>query len=454
MTKRDKVIVRQTSRTILAGTVLLGLSLICAVRAQAAPLVFSEDSYRQLVDAGSSDTIPPGTRITLENWRQYRNFMPIWLQGAFNGNSGIHVGSGPEYAMVVGATVHYPMPGRWKQDAEKYGNQAALIRQPNGGYVMKGWVAGPPFPNPHGPTMAVQILYNAWAPFRPFILHSASNGTLVDRFGNRTTQDTNNAFYMLSHLSEPGMPINMPYANGFFYVSRFMVVAPEQSKYTTELSMQPDDPTRLPELYVFLPSLRRSLRLSSAARCSPILGTDSVNDDNAWNPNNFKVTLLGEKKLLMPIMDPARAHQADSYVGFTGGAAGTFPGWPKPEVTRWQVRPFYVLHLQWLPQLGPYCFAHRIFYVDKETWMPPFTENWDNENKLWKGLWEIYAPINFRGEQTIMLDGYAGAHQIDWENGHISASYAAPPTTDDDVPADFKDAQTMTTPGGLSRIMK
>src|SRR5579885_3675782 len=149
MTKRDKVIVRQTSRTILAGTVLLGLSLICAVRAQAAPLVFSEDSYRQLVDAGSSDTIPPGTRITLENWRQYRNFMPIWLQGAFNGNSGIHVGSGPEYAIVVGATVHYPMPGRWKQDAEKYGNQAALIRQPNGGYVMKGWVAGPPFPNPH-----------------------------------------------------------------------------------------------------------------------------------------------------------------------------------------------------------------------------------------------------------------------------------------------------------------
>lgn len=62
--------------------------------------------------------------------------------------------------------------------------------------------------------------------------------------------------------------------------------------------------------------------------------------------------------------------------------------------------------------------------------------------------------MNFRGEKTIMLDGYAGAHQIDWEAGHISASYAAMPTTDDDVPADFKDAETMTTPGGLSRILK
>ena len=113
-----------------------------------------------------------------------------------------------------------------------------------------------------------------------------------------------------------------------------------------------------------------------------------------------------------------------------------------------------MLHLKWIPELGPYCFSNRIFYVDKETWIPPFTENWDNDNKLWKGLWEIYAPMDFRGQQTIMLDGYAGAHQIDWENGHISASYAAKPATDDDVPADFKDAATMTTPGGLSRILR
>jgi len=95
------------------------------------------------------------------------------------------------------------------------------------------------------------------------------------------------------------MPTNMPYAGGMFYVSRFMAIEPEQSKYTTQLQCQPDDPTRVPETYVFLPSLRRSLRLSSAARCSPILGTDWVQDDNAWNPPYFKVNFLGEKKILM-----------------------------------------------------------------------------------------------------------------------------------------------------------
>jgi hypothetical protein len=41
---------------------------------------------------------------------------------------------------------------------------------------------------------------------------------------------------------------------------------------------------RYPEIYVFLPSLRRSLRLSSAARCAPLLGTDFTNHDASTVP--------------------------------------------------------------------------------------------------------------------------------------------------------------------------
>ncbi len=63
-------------------------------------------------------------------------------------------------------------------------------------------------------------------------------------------------------------------------LARYFVFSPEQTRYTTELAQQPDDPQRVQEIYVFLPSLRRSLRLSSAARCSPILGSDWVQDDH------------------------------------------------------------------------------------------------------------------------------------------------------------------------------
>ncbi len=128
---------------------------------------------------------------------------------------------------------------------------------------MKGWVADPPFPNPTEPNRGAKVLYSTWAPLRPFALHSVDVGIQVDRFGNRTVAATDAMFYQISHLSEPGMPINLPYANGNFYVSRFLVTEPEQSKYTTELQSQPDDPTRHPETFLFLPSLRRSLRLGA-----------------------------------------------------------------------------------------------------------------------------------------------------------------------------------------------
>ena len=63
--------------------------------------------------------------------------------------------------------------------------------------------------------------------------------------------------------------------------SRFSINAPEQEKYTTQLSLLPDDPQKVQEIYMFVPALRRSVRLSSAARCAPILGSDFNQDDNS-----------------------------------------------------------------------------------------------------------------------------------------------------------------------------
>jgi hypothetical protein len=41
------------------------------------------------------------------------------------------------------------------------------------------------------------------------------------------------------------------YADGYFQAGHHFVAAPEQSKYTTPIQLQPMDPTKLQELYVF-----------------------------------------------------------------------------------------------------------------------------------------------------------------------------------------------------------
>jgi Protein of unknown function (DUF1329) len=109
------------------------------------------------------------------------------------------------------------------------------------------------------------------------------------------------------------------------------VMSPEQSKYTAELVLFPEDVTEVQEIYVFLPSLRRSLRLSSTARCSPALGTDFTNDDNrdGFNgiPTTFSAELIGRKKVLALVHDDVQARQKpENYL--TSGLAG----WAKPVV--------------------------------------------------------------------------------------------------------------------------
>jgi hypothetical protein len=105
-----------------------------------------------------------GTKITLAKWQQYKRFLPVGIQAALSGDYTFHAGSGPEYTMVAGPTTHFSMPHRWMEDGEKYGGQVRLEPTRLGGFVMKGCVAGPPFPNPTEPNRGVKVLYNTWAP--------------------------------------------------------------------------------------------------------------------------------------------------------------------------------------------------------------------------------------------------------------------------------------------------
>ena len=360
----------------------------------------------------------------------------------------------------MGPTQHYPLYRKFVEDTEKYGGQAQLVPLADGGFSWKGYVAGVPFPNPSEPNKAVKLAYNTWANFRPKIMDFIAFNWLVDQYGNVSNLESDDSFFRLMHLSDPpGGPINLPSAAGTYYASRFTEVLPEQSKYTTELTLRPDDPTRIEEIYVFLPSLRRSLRLSSAARCAPILGTDFVEDDNAWMPTNFKITLLGKKKLLTPVMDYNKAFKQDSYMQ----PPATFPGWPKAGNGHWELRDFNLINLEWLSARGAYCYSQRVFYEDAEWQASEPLESYDRSGRFWKVLWEALAPVNFRGQRTMIEIASIGTvSAVDFQNSHITATVESPTTIDEDgagtaagpVPPQFRDVSEITTPGSLSRIMK
>jgi hypothetical protein len=70
-----KDIFRSVIGACAIGTLMIG----AAANAQ---ISFDPQTYRQMADANSAATIAPGTKITVKNWQQYRQFMPLWLQAA------------------------------------------------------------------------------------------------------------------------------------------------------------------------------------------------------------------------------------------------------------------------------------------------------------------------------------------------------------------------------------
>jgi len=152
----------------------------------------------------------------------------------------------------------------------------------------------------------------------------------------------------------------------------------DHSRYSAILDLTPTDPTQLDDLYEFVPPLRRSLRLSQAARCAPVFGSDYLIDDENGGPPGlpqlFQIRYLGEKEILaLEHAVPASFDlsvtptQLDSRYYYAGGT-GVVP-LPKPTMGRWELRDSYVLSLKPLPQFAKgYCYDERIMYVDKENY--------------------------------------------------------------------------------------
>jgi hypothetical protein len=60
-----------------------------------------------------------------------------------------------------------------------------------------------------------------------------------------------------------------------------------------------------PDVYVFVPALRRSLRRWVASRCSPVFGFDWTNDDAKFNGFNgstaiYTADYLGDRRIPEP----------------------------------------------------------------------------------------------------------------------------------------------------------
>jgi hypothetical protein len=401
----------RATRSCAAGSLLMTTVLLLAT---AAAMARAEDTAVQR-------TIPAGTVITYANWQQYERFMPAGMQALFLGDRFWKLPK--DVAIEVGSTTSIPLPRKFLEDTEQYSALVKLAGVPAGGYVPVGYFAGIPFPNPEKDPalMPYELFYDGYYHYTPRLQRTVACNYSLDSYGNFTRTQTSDCIYsQLTHLSDIGFPPTVSNAGDYFLVKYLQQIAPEQGKYTTSLDISYADVTRLDVIYIYSPSNRRSLRLSEAARCAPLQGTDFTWEDSNEGPpslpHEFKMTYVGGQRILTLVHAASEAFpDCGSATAlppkyFYAGGKAVVP-WSTPALGKWEVRDAYVIEMDRLPAFAPgYCYGKRVLYIDRETYFPLATELYDHDGKLYKYLFELLAPM--RVPKTGLALGVNGPDEL------------------------------------------
>jgi hypothetical protein len=405
--------------------------------------------------AVQANTIEPGTTITMDNWRNFKQFMPEGMVALFEGRYFWKMPT--DVSMEVGPTVIHPLPRNFLAATEKYGSQVKVVELPDGGLSLSNYRGGLPFPNPDDPHKGWKVLADVWFRYVPRLM--------VDTYGYGCGVNSMNGSNCFSYTyvtrqfgynTDATTDLPIPQPNDKYFTEWFMMLEPEQQKYTTTLSIDYADPTRPEDLYVFLPALRRYQPLSTAARCAPTQGLDATPEDYHFgldtNITEMNVDYVARRKLLalVNVSLPTELFPAGYDMPL---------GWPTPSWGKWQVRDVDVISMSKIPaRASGYCYGKRVMYVDSQYYGPIWEELYDNNLRVWKYEAILTHSIDVPG--IGIVDSTGSYAQILWDVQSNHATYSADPAlgkpfyVNEQAPQEYNDIPRYSTPSGLNLIMR
>ena len=275
-------------------------------------------------------------------------------------------------------------PKAYKDATEKYSPQVKLAPD---GLTLQSYVAGQPFPkvDANDPQVATKIMWNyeyKWLTTDDVDLRNfdADTGTI---HGGSTPMSVERHFLLdhfrvlryVGRLYQDPKPLWQTSEGYQSKGSLHPILEPFDLKGVGALSFRYIDPSKQDDTWLYLPSLRRVRRLSSAQRSDALFGQDTDVDSYygyaghiAWMSWKY----LGEKPML-------GCWHAENYPvkWAAGGADFAFDdGWEKRKV--------HVV--EGVSKLAQYAYSKRVLFIDNETWAVPYSDIYDRSGQLWK-IW-------------------------------------------------------------------
>ena len=377
----------RTRPRIRTGTFLLALALAAAATGQ------------ETDDASSlAPTFQDGDVITFEQTDKLRPFLPepFWDNRDFFFYEGMRLEIGPTQR-------DYSQSPEVRSATEFYRGQARIGPDNS----LENWIAGRPFPIDEidclgDPQAGVKIMwdfqslggdgqahffYSYWDRGERLPLYYEGTGQrvqLAHRFEEKYREMNGDIFRGEKRKFAFGVDVVAPFdARGIQLLS-----------YRYKKSDQPRAEARNDDTWVYVPTLRRVRRISSAQRTDAIAGTDFTFDDlrsfNGIIPQ-YEWECLGESRMIGPMNTKVKGYPYEKNHSF-GPYGLSFAD------DRWELREVWLVRMT--PKNGDHPYHHKDVYIDQQTFAPMYSFAYDRKDELWKIIWH-----NKRWSQDESLTG-------------------------------------------------
>jgi hypothetical protein len=350
-------------------------------------------------DAGSlTPTFREGDVLRFEDVGALRPFLPepFWDNRDFFFYAGMRLEIGPTQA-------DYSPSEAYTAATEFYRGQARIGPDDS----LENWTAGRPFAADEidcagDPQAGVKIMWNFQAQGGDgqahFFYSYWDRGERLPLYYEGTGQNV-----QLAHrFEERYRALNGDVFRGEKrkFVFGVEVVAPFDARgiqllsYRYKKSDGPRAQARNDDTWVYVPTLRRVRRISTAQRTDAIAGTDFTFDDLrsfAGIVPQYEWECLGEARMIGPMNTRVKGYPYDKDHNF-GPFGLSFAD------DRWELREVWLVRMT--PKNDDHPYHHKDIYIDKQTYAPMYSFAYDRKDELWKIIWH-----NKRWSQDESLTG-------------------------------------------------
>ncbi len=351
--------------------------------------------------AGVAPGFKEGDVITMDKLDAIRPYLPeeFWDNRDFFFHEGMQLEIGPFF-------YDYSGPKEYEAASKKFEGQAKIGPDNS----LENYTAGRPFDMDSidcksDPQAGVKLMWNfdyAWrgagggASFYysywdrgeelPLYYEGSSKSVVLShRIEQEYAADGGDVFRNEKRKNAFGVDVTAPFdARGIMLMS-----------YRYKSTDMPRAEAKNDDTWVYVPTLRRVRRISTAQRTDSISGTDFTFDDLssfAGIVPQYEWECLGEMDIIAPVNTKVKGYPYERDHNF-GPYGLSFAD------DRWEMRK--AVKIRMIPKNPDHPYHHKDIYIDKQTMKALYSFAYDQKEELWKIIWH-----NKRWSENKLTEGY------------------------------------------------